>query len=291
MKPGPEHRAHKSWRGALGRALLLLLLLGVLLRWFERRQVYQPLRRLAVEASTLGRPCEEVFFHAADGVRLHAWFFPAATNSAYRRFAVVFSHGNGGNISHRLGTYELLLDVGLNVLAYDYRGYGRSAGKPSESGTYLDAQAAYAWLRERGFAASNILAYGESLGGAIAAELAVREPVGGLILQSAFTSIPEVGAELFPFLPVRWLASIHYDTRAKLPQVRVPVLVMHGRADSIVPFHHAEENFAAANEPKRFCELDLDHNDPLEWNAPRFKQGLLDFLSLLRDAAANQEVQ
>jgi fermentation-respiration switch protein FrsA (DUF1100 family) len=291
MNSGPARGVRIAWRGALLGALLVLLLLGVLLRWFERRQVYQPLRALASEASALGRPYEEVFFQATDGVRLHAWFFPVAPNSANHRFAVVFSHGNGGNLSHRLGTYELLLDLGVNVLAYDYRGYGRSQGKPSEAGTYLDAQAAYAWLRNRGFAAGHILAYGESLGGAIAAELALREPVGGLILQSAFTSLPAVGAELFPFLPVRWLASIHYDTRAKLPRVRVPVLILHGRADSLVPFHQAEENFAAANAPKRFCALDLDHNDPLEWDAARFKQALLEFLTLLRESVANQATQ
>lgn len=291
MNSGRARGLRASWHGVLWRGLLFLVLLAVLLRWFERRQVYQPQRRLVAEATALGRPCEEVFFHAADGVRLHGWFFPAPTNSASRPFAVVFSHGNAGNLSHRLGTYELLLDLGWNVLAYDYRGYGRSAGRPSEVGTYLDAQAAYTWLRQRGFAADQILAYGESLGGAIAAELAAREPVGGLILQSAFTSIPDIGAELFPFLPVRRLASIQYDTRAKLARVRVPVLILHGRADSIVPFHHAEENYAAANEPKRLCELDLDHNDPLEWNAARVQKGLLDFLSLLRQPAASQQVQ
>ena len=114
----------------------------------------------------------------------------------------------------------LLLATGVNVFVFDYRGYGRSQGRPSEEGTYRDAQAAYQWLRQKGFPGTNIIAFGESLGGGVAAELAVRETVGGLVLQSTFTSIPDMGAELFPWLPVRWLGTIRYDTRSKLPRLQ-----------------------------------------------------------------------
>ena len=249
-------------------------------RWFEHSQVYHPDRTLTATGAELGRPFEDVRFRAGDGVELNGWFFPANTNSARAHLAVLVCHGNAGNISHRLDTCAALLGTGVNVLVFDYRGYGRSAGRPGEEGTYRDGEAAYAWLRQRRFAGTNIVAFGESLGGGVAAELALREPVGGVVLQSTFTSIPDIGAELFPWLPVRWLGTIHYDTRAKLPRLRVPVLVMHSPRDEIVPFHHGQRNFAAANEPKVFWELRGDHNSPLA-DAQHFSAGLERFLGVV----------
>ena len=251
----------RKWLVRLGKTALVLLVLFMLLRWFEQKQTYHPTRSFYASAAELGRPWEDTHFVAGDGVKLHGWFFPANTNASRADLAVVICHGNGGNISHRLGLYGALLATGVNVLAFDYRGYGRSEGRPGEAGTYLDAQAAHAWLRQKGFAATNIVLFGESLGGGIASELAVREPCGGLVLQNTFTSLTDLGAELYPFLPVRTLGSIRYNTRGRLPHIHVPVLVMHSREDSLIPFHHAEENFAVANEPKQFCETIGDHND------------------------------
>jgi hypothetical protein len=176
-----------------------------------------------------------------------------------------------------------LLKTGAAVLVFDYRGYGKSGGRPQEEGTYRDAQTAYGWLRRQGFAADSIIAFGESLGGGVAAELALREPVGGLVLESTFTSIPDIGAELFPWLPVRWISSIKYDTRSKLPRLRVPVLVLHSRADSLIRFRHAEQNFAAANEPKTFRELRGNHNDPV-YDEPAFADALAGFVRNVKSA-------
>lgn len=230
-----------------------------MLRWFEHAQVYRPRKEWDAEAADLGRPCEDFFLTASDGVRLSAWFFPANAGSPRADIAILICHGNGGNISHRLELCRSLLETGVNVLVFDYRGYGHSEGKLSEEGTYRDAQAAYQWLRQRGFAPEKIVAFGESLGGGVAGELALREVLGGLILQSTFTSIPDIGAEIFPWLPVRRLASIKYDTLKKLPRLRTPLLVAHSRDDSLVQFHHAEKNFAAANEPKMFWETEGGH--------------------------------
>ena len=262
-----------------------ILLLFIMLRWFEHSQVYLPGRTFDATGAELKRPFENVFFEAADHVRLNGWFFPADTNSSRAALAVLVCHGNAGNISHRLNLFQALLATGVNVFVFDYRGYGRSQGRPSEEGTYQDAQAVYRWLREKGFAGSNIVAYGESLGGGVAAELALREPLGGLILQSTFTSVPDLGAELFPWLPVRWLATIHYDTRTKLPRIKVPILVMHSRTDEIVAFGHSEKNFAAANEPKLFWELSGSHNDSID-DQPRFIAGIEKFLTLVQPAVA-----
>jgi len=260
--------------------LATCLLIVIMLRWFEHSQVYHPDRVLAATGAALGRSFEDVSFKASDGVELNGWFFPASTNSHRPRLAVLVCHGNAGNISHRLDTCIALLATGVNVFVFDYRGYGRSEGRPSEEGTYRDAQAAYQWLRQKGFPGTNIIAFGESLGGGVAAELAAREPVGGLVLQSTFTSIPDMGAELFPWLPVRWLGTIRYDTHSKLPRLKVPVLVMHSPVDELVGFHHGQRNFAAANQPKLFWELRGDHNNPLA-DTQHFIAGIEKFLSLI----------
>jgi uncharacterized protein len=252
-------------------------------RWFEYAQVYHPSKEWEMSAADLGRPCEDITLTAADGVRLSAWFFPADENSPRRNTAMLVCHGNGGNISHRLPLARAFLGMGLNVLLFDYRGYGHSEGRLSEEGTYLDAQAAYGWLRRRGF--SQIIALGESLGGGIASELALRESVAGLILSSTFTSIGDIGAEIFPWLPVRWFNTIHYNTLAKLPRIKVPVLIMHSREDEVIRFRHAERNFAAANEPKLFLETRGLHNETLDLDPAQYLGGVEKLLALIEAAA------
>lgn len=270
----------RRWLVRFGKAALALVILLMLLRWFEHTQTYHPSRTFDASPADLGQSWEDVNFTAPDGVKLHGWFFPASSNSTRAHLAVLFCHGNGGNIGHRLGLYDALLASGLNVFAFDYRGYGRSEGKPSEAGTYLDAQAAHAWLRQKGFAATNIIAFGESLGGGITSELVLREPCAALVLQNTFTSLPDIGAELYPYLPVRSMGSIRYDTRGKLPKIHVPVLILHSREDSLIPFHHAERNFAVANEPKWLCESVGDHNDGIVDRA-KFQAGIEQLLAQL----------
>jgi len=266
--------------------ILLLAILPVaalaFLRWFEQRNVYHPTSTWDATADALGRPWEAVRFPARDGADLSGWFFPADPASPRRHLAVLLHHGNGGNISHRLPTCELLLDLGVNVLVYDYRGYGLSPGHPSEAGTYLDAEGAADWLNRRGFTDDRIIALGESLGGGVASELAVRRPgLRGLILQSTFTSLLDLGAELFPFLPVRTVARYHYDTRSKLPRIHRPVLILHSREDTLIPFHHAERNLAAANPPKALREIEGDHNDQPTVAPERFSEAIGQFLDSL----------
>jgi len=265
--------------------LVTCLLIVLMLRWFEHSQVYHPDRVLTATAAALGRPFEDVLFKASDGIELNGWFFPASTNSLRAHLAMLVCHGNAGNIGDRLDTCVALLATGVNVFVFDYRGYGRSQGRPSEEGTYRDAQAACQWLRQKRFPGTNIIVFGESLGGGIAAELVTRETVGGLVLQSTFTSIPDMGAELFPWLPVRWLATIRYDTHSKLPRLHVPVLVMHSPTDELVRFHHGKANFAAANQPKLFWELRGDHNDPLA-DTQHFIAGLEKFLAMVEAGGA-----
>jgi fermentation-respiration switch protein FrsA (DUF1100 family) len=253
----------------------------MLFRWFEHSRVYHPTRQLEATGAELGHPFENVFFKTSDGIKLNGWFFAAPANSPRSQLVFLNCHGNGGNISHRLGLYRALLALGANVFSFDYRGYGLSEGKPGEEGTYLDAQAAYQWLRQKGFAGKNIIVYGESLGGGIASELCLREETGGLILQSTFTSLPDLGVELYPWLPVRLVGKIRYDTRSKLPRLKIPVLVMHSRDDGLIGFRHSQENFAVANEPKFFCELRGGHSDEA-WEAPGFKGATEIFLEAVQ---------
>lgn len=264
-------------------SLLLLLAIPAALwlffLWFERANVFQPSRSWSVSGEALGRPWNSVRFTTRDGVELSGWHFPAAPDAPFADLAVVVSHGNGGNISHRLSLYALLLDVGVHVFAYDYRGYGRSRGWPTEHGTYLDAEAAVDWLVQFGFPENRIVAHGESLGGGVASELARRRPgLRGLILRSTFTSIPDLGVELFPFLPVRTLSRLRYDTRSRLPEVQVPVLILHSRDDTLVRFAHAEANFAAARSPKWLREIHGDHNDQPDASPTLYAEAITEFL-------------
>lgn len=264
------------------RVLIFLMTLAGLyawLRWFERRSVYQPTRLLEAIGTETGFPREDVWLTTADGVRLHAWYFPGRHD--INGFGFLLCHGNGGNISHRLDQYDALLRLGVAVLAFDYRGFGQSAGTPSEEGTYRDSEAAYDWLKTRGFPSKRIVAHGESLGGGVVVELARRRQVGGFILQSTFTSVTDLGTELFPWLPVRTLGTIRYDTLRKLPGINTPLLVVHSRGDSIIPFAHAERNYRAADEPKFLRELQGDHNDAMEVDREAFSRAVAEFMGVV----------
>lgn len=249
-----------------------------MIRWFEHKQIYKPNRQLAATGRELGRPVEDVWLKTPDGFRLHGWFFPAEAHAARSHQVLMLCHGNAGNIGHRLHWVKAWLELGLNVFVFDYRGYGRSEGRVHEMGTYTDAQTAWRWLREKGYAPENIVVLGKSLGGGIASELASRERVGALILQSTFTSIPDIGSELFRWLPVRRLHTIQYDTINRLPRIQSPVLVAHGRADDLIGFHHAEKNFKAATGPKMFLEIAGDHVSTIEDGREEYVEGLKVFL-------------
>ena len=250
-----------------------LLVIAFMLYRFEHSQVYHPTRDAESTPDDVGRPAEEIWLNTSDGLRLHAWFFAAEKASPRARFVMLFCHGNGGNLTSRPGYYRAILETGVSLLTFDYRGYGRSDGQPSEAGTYTDAATAYQWLRTRGFAPEHILVWGESLGGGIASQLAATERVGGLVLQSTFTSIPDIGAELFPWLPVKLISRIKYDTLSRLPEIPCPVVVMHSRADTTIGFHHGERNFAVAREPKAFVEIGGNHNDALLANRTAYVAG------------------
>ncbi len=232
----------------------------VLVFLFQSRLVYFPQigREVAVTPQAYGLPFEAVTIATGDGEKLAAWWVPAAG----ARGTVLIFHGNAGNISHRLDYLAMFHRMSYATLIVDYRGYGQSTGSPSEEGTYRDAEAAWRWLTvERGVKAGDIVLFGESLGGAVAAWLAARVTPRALILASTFTSVPDLGAQVYPFLPVRLISRFSYDTRAALQALKAPVLIAHSREDDIVPYAHGQALFVAASEPKQFLEMRGGHND------------------------------
>ena len=261
----------------------LLLLIGgsllaaaLFLRWSEPHMIYFPLREIEQTPAAIGLPFEEVTPRAADGVQIHGWFVAANVAAAP---TVLFFHGNAGNISHRLEKLAILHELGMSVLLIDYRGYGRSEGKPDEPGLYLDARAAHAYLtRMRGIPERQIILYGESLGSAVAVDLAAESQVGGLILEAPFTSVADVGRDVYPFLPVGLLARSKYDSLGKIARIRVPLLVLHSREDEIFPMRHAEQLLAAAPEPKRLVELAGGHNDAFLVSENNYRGALQEFI-------------
>lgn len=245
---------------------------------FQSRLVHLPnipSRELTATPARIGLDFQSVEILTEDGIRLHGWFLPAGQP----RGTLLFLHGNAGNISHRLESLEIFHRLDLSILIIDYRGYGRSEGTPSEQGLYQDAEAALRYLRqERAVPPSEMVYFGRSLGGSVAAWLAARHPPGALILESSFTSVPELAAELYPLLPARWLARLRYDTREYLKSVRSPVLIIHSADDEITPFHHGRKLFEAAENPKRFLEIQGDHNAGFLESRERYVEELDDFL-------------
>lgn len=245
--------------------LVVLLLLGgtyiaicVLAFLFQKRLTFFPERQLEMTPARAGLEFEDVFFEAEDGVRLHGWFVPATPE----RGTVLFFHGNAGNISHRVDTLRLLHDLRLSVLAFDYRGYGRSNGSISEAGTQADARAAWRYLvQERGVAPQSLLLFGRSLGAAVAIELATKVKPAGVIAESAFTSIADMATQAYPWLPVRWLLRMQFDSLEHVRNLRAPKLLIHSRDDNTVPFDMGWQLYTAAADPKWFLEIHGPHNE------------------------------
>ncbi len=272
-------------------ALAVYAIVAGLLYAMQSRLVHLPSvagRELAATPAELGLPWEDVELTTADGVRLHGWYLPAPGEV---RHTVLFFHGNAGNISHRLDTLETFHRLGLATLIIDYRGYGHSEGSPSESGLYRDAEAAWRHLTQaRGIDPERIVAFGRSLGAPVAAHLAAERTVGGLALESAFTSVPDLAAELYPIFPVRALARIEYPTRQFLARVDAPVLVIHSPDDETIPFHHGEALYEAAPAPKRFLRIEGDHNTGFRRSGAVYSDGLRDWLDSLDERAALETV-
>ncbi|MGE4422436.1 MAG: alpha/beta hydrolase [Pseudodesulfovibrio sp.] len=228
----------------------------------QRGLVYCPRKELAGTPDQAGLSFEDVWMVTGLGTRIHGWWLPC--EGADR--VLLLCHGNGGNVSHLMETYRIFHDLGLSVLSFDYSGYGRSGGRPSEKATRNDARAAWDWLvRYKGLEPGRVVLFGRSLGGGVAARLAAdlveagTEP-GGLIMESTFTSVTDMGAARYPWLPVRRLVRHRYDSVRALRGVRLPALFLHSPEDDLVPYAMGRALYEGYAGPKLFWALSGDHN-------------------------------
>jgi len=246
----------------------------------QRGMLYFPVRTLAVTPAEAGLVYKDVWLVNRLGTRIHAWWLPHEN----ARFTLLFSHGNGGNVSHRLETFRIFNELGVSVLIYDYSGYGQSEGEPGEEATRADARAAWNWLvEEQGIRPDSIILMGRSLGGAVTAGLAGdldKEGVSpaGLVMESTFTSVPDMGAYIYPWLPVRQLVRCQYNAVIDLSGVRLPVLFAHSRDDEIVPYALGRRLYESYPGPKVFFELAGDHNGGYRLMGQAYPDGLNRFL-------------
>ncbi|HEV3260546.1 MAG TPA: alpha/beta hydrolase [Gemmataceae bacterium] len=265
-----------------GRWLVLLLAAGITgCASLEASLLYQPTRDLRGGLAPPGSRVKDFYLNTADGTAVHARWCPCDGADE----ALLFCHGNAGNLGDRAGPVaDLVRLLGVSVLIFDYPGYGRTGGTPSEAGCYAAADAAYDWLLgAQGIPADRILVLGESLGGGVAVDVASRRQHRALILIKTFTSVPNVAQEQLPLLPAQWLVSNRFDNLGKIGRCAGPVFIAHGDRDRVISFAQGQQLFEAARGPKRFLRLPgCDHNDAL---GPEFYAALAAFLRETATAA------
>jgi len=256
-----------------------ILLLAMTTNVLERMVVYFPAKELEGNPSSLGLEYQDLEIVAEDGVRLHGWFVPRPG----AQYTLLIFHGNAGNVSHRLGWIRLLRELNTHVMIIDYRGYGRSEGKPFEKGLYLDALAAYGWWkRERAADKSKLILIGESLGGAVAVDLAARVPVDGIVLQATFTTAWDMAKNVMPIGLLQPLTGVRFDSASKIRGIGCPKLFIHGNRDEIVPFRLGRRLFELAAPPKEFYEVPgAGHNDLIDTAGIEYLNRLRSFLEMI----------
>ncbi len=245
------------------------------IRYIEKRSLFIPYRAVEETPVSIGLNYEDLPIPVQDGVSINAWWVPMREEAP----TIFFLHGNGGNLSHRLGKIAFFHKLGLNVFILDYRGYGKSTGKPSERGLYQDSAAAYDYLRKRlMIPAENIIVYGESLGSAVGIELAGKKAVSALITEGAFTNIADMSRTVYPFLPTFLLGS-KFDSLSKIKSLKIPVLMIHSKNDEIVPYRLGRKLYDAFSGQKDFLTIDGGHNESFYNNLNAIEEKIKAFIN------------
>jgi fermentation-respiration switch protein FrsA (DUF1100 family) len=271
-------------RVLLAGILIAYVLMLLLARIFEGRLIFFPDYggRLTGDWHPKGLPIEDVWVTTQDGMKLHAWWIP----NPRADFTFIAFHGNAGNITNRADIYRFLAELPVNVFAVEYRGYGRSEGTPSEAGLYLDAQAAYDYLvHERGIAASRLVAFGQSLGTAVAVDLATRRPLAGIVLEAPFPSVRAVTSRVYPFLPgLGLVAKSKFNIGDKLARTHPPVMITQCSQDPVIAPALGQEVYRLAVEPKSFLQVEGSCHEEVSQLAPKlYREHLLAFIKGLPD--------
>lgn len=241
----------------------------------QARLIFFPSHSVRLTPADMRIAYDDVTLTASDGVKLNAWAVTAKSAAPW----IILCHGNGGNIADRLHLVRMFHDLGASLLLFDYRGYGRSEGSPSEEGLYLDVDTAWKYLTEqRHVAPSDIVVWGESLGGGPATWLAANRTVGALVLQSTFTSVDDMGVGLYPWLPIRMLCRNRFASIDRIASIQCRKLFMHSKIDTIVPQRYGKRLYEAAAAPKQWLEISGGHNDGLDQQPLEVRQAIRSFL-------------
>lgn len=265
--------------------LLISTLIGIIIciyglkaiRLYQNQsaQVYHPRKHLDATPAERNIDYADVHFRTSDNILLHGWFAPCTD----KQKVILLLHGNTGNISDCISSIPLFASLGYSTFVFDYRGYGQSEGAIDEQGTYKDAEAAWQWLlHERHYTPQNIVILGRSLGAAIGSHLASQHPSAAVVLESTFTSLPDIAAETHRFIPARLMTRFNYNTLANIRKIRSPILIVHGVEDNVIPYHHGRQLFNAANEPKDFLNIEADHAEGFLHSGKDYINGLKSFL-------------
>lgn len=256
---------------------IVLALIVIYIRFIEKRTIFYPAKGIEYSPKEFDLDFEEVFFKTVDNVEINGWFIPAKDSSKAYGYTILFCHGNAGNISHRIEKIKLFSELGCSVFIFDYRGYGKSRGFPSEKGMYLDCQGAYDYLLSRKIAAEQIIGYGESLGGAVIIDLVSKNKLKSLIIESSFTSAKDMAKIIYPFLP-SYLLSLRLDAASKIKFINIPKLIIHSKNDEIVPYKIGMKLYDEAAVPKEFLEVRGGHNSCFYESEDIIKAKIADFL-------------
>lgn len=252
--------------------------------WIEDSMIFFPDwegRELRHSPADVGLQYSDVEFFTEDGTKIHGWFVPHAKP----RVVLIYCHGNAGNIGLRLAPILRWHTLGASILIFDYPGFGQSEGQPSEQGTYASARAAWNYLTEtQKIPANRVVLFGRSLGGGVAAQLATEVEARGLIMASSFTSVPDVAAEIYWWLPLQSLMTVRYESLQKIGSIHYPVLVMHSPDDEVVPYAHGKRLYENANDPKQFFQMKGGHNNGPAQSEPGYSQALDRFVTDVLEA-------
>ena len=245
-----------SYRIIIYLALFIFVIFGYI-KYIEKRSVFFPAKNIEFTPSSINLKFEDIYIKTQDNITINGWLIPHQDG----KFLLLFCHGNAGNIADRLDKINILRNIGLSIFIFDYRGYGRSSARPSEEGLYLDAKAAYDYLlKEKNISPERIIVYGESLGAAIAINLASEAKVKAIILEGAFSSARDMAKIVYPAIP-SFLFPNGLNSLEKIKKVKAPKLFLHSIEDEIVPVAQAKKLFSFAREPKYFIELRGGHNN------------------------------
>ena len=263
------------------KILIKLLVYGIVIllaiRYMERKNTFYPMKEISYSPMSIGLQFDNIYFNTSDGKQLNGWFVPADN----AKYTMIFCHGNAGNISHRTDKIRIFHNMGINIFIFDYRGYGASEGKPTEKGLFIDIQAAFDHVTEAfKIPKEKIIVFGESLGGAVAIDLAHTKDIKALITEDTFTSVKDMAKTVYPFIP-SFIYSNKFNSLAKIKDIKCAKLIIHSIDDEIVPYHMGQKLFAEAADPKELLMLRGGHNTSFMDSEEKYTKGIKNFIDRL----------